>query len=149
MGTRGTIPQPIHTLCAEAFDPFGDSLRRHVELTRGGGLAQPFFNNPPHHGLSTFGRQRSILVSVHSVPRESLFVWRHQRSRPGPNGQPPESSHLERRTIFVAAGKNGDSRTIPLMVDANAALNGVLPSSGRIFPISPNAVRLSWEHITA
>src|SRR5271165_7004869 len=96
MGTRGTIPQPIHTLCAEAFDPFGDSLRRHVELTRGGGLAQPFFNNPPHHGLSTFGRQRSILVSVHSVPRESLFVWRHQRSRPGPNGQPPESSQLER-----------------------------------------------------
>ena len=29
-------------------------------------------------------------------PRESLLVWQHQRSRPGPNGQPPESSQLAR-----------------------------------------------------
>jgi len=66
------IPQTTHTFCAEAFDPFGDSLRRDVELTRGSGMAQPFFNNTAHHSLSTFGRQRRILVSVHSVPRESL-----------------------------------------------------------------------------
>jgi hypothetical protein len=67
-GAVRTDPQSIHTLCAEALNPFGDSLRRGVELARGSGMAQPPFNNTAHHGLSTFGRQRRILVSVHSVP---------------------------------------------------------------------------------
>ena len=66
------IPQTTHTFCAEAFDPLGDNLRRDIELARASGLAQSSFNNTAHHGFSTFRRQRSILVSVHSVPRESL-----------------------------------------------------------------------------
>ena len=76
-----------------------------VELARGCGLAEPSFNNTAHHGLSTFGRQRRILVSVHSIPRESLCVWRHQRSRLRSNGQPPESSQLARsqRAVGIAA----------------------------------------------
>ena len=37
-------------------------------LDRGGGVAQPTFNNASHHGLSTFRRQRRVLVNVHSVP---------------------------------------------------------------------------------
>jgi hypothetical protein len=37
-----------------------------------GELAQPAVNHTSHHGLSTFGRQGSILVGVHSVLRESL-----------------------------------------------------------------------------
>ncbi|MEA2540494.1 MAG: hypothetical protein QOH35_1860 [Acidobacteriaceae bacterium] len=35
-------------------------------------------------------------MGVHSVLRESLAFWRLQRSRSGPNGQPPESSQLDR-----------------------------------------------------
>ena len=38
------------------------------ELASGRGLAQPFLDHTAHHSLSTFGRQRRILVSVHSVP---------------------------------------------------------------------------------
>lgn len=34
-------------------------------------------------------------MGVHSVLRESLAFWRLQRSRSGPNGQPPESSQLD------------------------------------------------------
>ncbi len=32
-----------------------------------GGFAQPAFRHTSHHGLSTFRRQGSILVGVHSV----------------------------------------------------------------------------------
>ena len=35
-------------------------------------------------------------MGVHSVPRQIADVWRHQRSRSGPNGQPPEGSQLAR-----------------------------------------------------
>ena len=35
-------------------------------------------------------------MGVHSVLRESLRFGKHQGSRFGPNGQPPESSHLAR-----------------------------------------------------
>src|SRR5947207_14936408 len=106
MRSRRAIPQTIDAFGAEAFDPFGDGLRRGVELARGRDLAQPTINHATHHGLSTFRRQGSILVGVHSVLRESLVVWRLQRSRPGPNGQPPESSHLaacNARTFGVPA----------------------------------------------
>src|SRR6516225_8810582 len=32
-------------------------------------------------------------------PPRIALSWRHQRSRSGPNGQPPESSHLEQSNI--------------------------------------------------
>jgi hypothetical protein len=59
-------------LRGSALDPFGDRLGRGVELARRGGLAQPAIHHRTYHGLSTFGRQARILVSVHSVLRESL-----------------------------------------------------------------------------
>jgi hypothetical protein len=43
-----------------------------VELSSGGGLAEPAINDRPHHLLSTFRGQPGILVGVHSVLRESL-----------------------------------------------------------------------------
>ena len=63
-------------------------------------------NNALKHGRYTadaIARRRYISMLdlsfqevVHSVLRESHDVWQHQRSRSGPNGQPPESSELER-----------------------------------------------------
>jgi hypothetical protein len=50
------LKQLTKRMRAETLDPFGNSLRRHVELACGGSLAQPIFNNASHHGLSTFGR---------------------------------------------------------------------------------------------
>ena len=49
------------------LDPLGNYLRRDVELTRGRGLAQATLHHSAHHGLSTFRRQRRILVDVHLV----------------------------------------------------------------------------------
>jgi hypothetical protein len=85
--------QAIHTFRAEPLDPFGNGLWRSVELACSRCRAQPTIHYRPHHLLSTFRREASILVRVHSVPANRL-VWRLQRSPPGPNGQPPGSSHL-------------------------------------------------------
>ncbi len=59
--------------CAEALDPFGHCLRPSVELACGSGLAQSAIHHGTNHSLSTFWRQVPILVSVHSVLRESLL----------------------------------------------------------------------------
>ena len=53
-------------------DPFTDSLWYRVELAGCGGFAQSAIHHGADHGLSTFRRQASILVRVHSVLRESL-----------------------------------------------------------------------------
>src|SRR5690606_1020782 len=66
------ISQPIDAFSLEAPDPFGDGLRRAVEPARGGSLAEPALQDGAHHLLSTFRGQQGILVSVHSVLRESL-----------------------------------------------------------------------------
>ena len=74
-------------------------------------LAQPVVHNGADHVLSTFGREASIVVGVHSVPRRIVEVWRHQRSRSGPNGQPPESSQLvwsTSRKCLVEPGRKGE-----------------------------------------
>jgi hypothetical protein len=47
-------------------------------------------------------------------PPRIASVWRHQRSRPGPNGQPPESSHLvplAQARAHDGRGCDGDKRT--------------------------------------
>src|SRR5215813_13366468 len=66
------ITQPIHAFFAEAFDPFGDRLRRGVELASGSRVALHAIHHGAHHLLSTFRGQAGILVGVHSVLRESL-----------------------------------------------------------------------------
>jgi hypothetical protein len=37
----GAIAQTFDTFSTEPFDPFGDRLRRGIELARGGGLLSP------------------------------------------------------------------------------------------------------------
>ncbi len=64
--------QTLDAVLAEAADPFGDRLRRGVEPTRHSSLAETALHNSANHLLSTFRRQTSILVSVHSGLRESL-----------------------------------------------------------------------------
>ena len=41
MWSRGAITQPFDTFRAEPLDPFGNGLRRRVELVGRVGLAQP------------------------------------------------------------------------------------------------------------
>src|SRR4029450_2972533 len=54
-------------------------------------------------------------------PPRIASVWRHQRSRPEPNGQPPESSHLEHaRKGLEAIEAIGARRFIPLFNDVIA-----------------------------
>src|SRR5882757_7899782 len=93
-GPGGAVAQTIDTACAEPFAPFGDRLRCGVELARGGGFAQSRFHTP-HHGLSTFRRQGSILVAVHLVSPRNTEASQPQLPRFGPDGQPPERPHLE------------------------------------------------------
>src|SRR6202165_2243899 len=93
-GSGGAILQSIHAFCAEPLNPFGHDLGRYVELARGRSLAQAAFGNTAHHRLSTFGRQRRILVAVHLVSPRNTEASQPQLPRFGPDGQPPERPHL-------------------------------------------------------
>jgi integrase len=58
--------------------------------------------------------------------------------------------NLEARTAYLADTKNGHSRSVPLTSQAMAAIPPKPTStsnSDRVFPISPNAVRLAWERL--
>jgi integrase len=54
----------------------------------------------------------------------------------------------ERRSLLIKKTKNGHARTIPLTVEAVRILEQ-LPKGrfGRLFPITGNAFRLSWERL--
>jgi integrase len=55
---------------------------------------------------------------------------------------------VQRRSLLIPETKNGDSRVIPLSRQAIAVLN-LLPRTGqKVFPVSANAVRLSWTRLT-
>src|SRR5947208_6677521 len=94
MRSGGAVAQPIHTFCAEPLDPFGDRLGGGIELMGRVGRAQSAFHDTAHHGLSTFGRQRRILVAVHLVSPWNTEALQPQLPRFGPDGQPPERPHL-------------------------------------------------------
>src|ERR1700682_6573656 len=96
MRSGRTVAQPFHAFCAEPLNPFGHDLGRYVELARGRSLAQAAFGNTAHHRLSTFGRQRRILVAVHLVSPWNTEASQPQLPRFGPDGQPPERPQLER-----------------------------------------------------
>jgi len=55
----------------------------------------------------------------------------------------------ESRTAKIRETKNGDPRTIPLSKSALAVLEDCAPSTGLVFPISANALRLAWERTKA
>src|SRR5882724_4697140 len=94
MGLGGAIVHPLHTFCAEPLHPFGDGLGRGVELVGRVGLAQPTFHHASGHRLSTFRRQRRILVDVHLVSPWNTEASQPQLPRFRPDGQPPERPKL-------------------------------------------------------
>lgn len=56
---------------------------------------------------------------------------------------------LERRTLHIPHTKNGHARTIPLSSAAVDVLASLEPAEdGRLFPMTPNAVRLAWDKLT-
>src|SRR6266849_2431748 len=96
MRSGRAVAQPCHAFRVEPMDPFGHDLGRYVELARGRSLAQAGFGYTAHHRLSTFGRQRRILVAVHLVSPWNTEASQPQLPRFRPDGQPPERPHLER-----------------------------------------------------
>jgi len=82
------------------------------------------------HLLSTFWGQAGIVVSVHSVPRCEVGVLQLQLPRSGPNGQPPESSHLEQDGRRLGpVGKSCEKLRSPggaLLVEDHGVANSTL-----------------------
>ncbi|GGF07586.1 hypothetical protein GCM10007285_39370 [Stappia taiwanensis] len=58
-----------------------------------------------------------------------------------------ENIDLKARTAAIHQTKNGHARTVPLSAAAVAILNTFHSRSGAVFPISANALRLSWERV--
>jgi integrase len=54
---------------------------------------------------------------------------------------------LKARTAAIHQTKNGHARTVPLSVAAVAILKAFEPRRGLVFPISANALRLSWDRM--
>src|SRR5215831_4535003 len=102
MGPGGAITQSLNTFCAEPFDPFGYRFRCRVELLSRVGLAQPALDHASDHRLSTFGRQRRILVDVHLVSPWNTEASQPQLPRFRPDGQPPERPKLTHPTKMLA-----------------------------------------------
>src|SRR6478672_6970525 len=99
MRSRRAVAQAINAFCAEPLDPFGHGFRCRVELICRVGLAQPALDHALHHRLSTFGRQRRILVDVHLVSPWNTEASQPQLPRFRPDGQPPERPKLTHPTI--------------------------------------------------
>ena len=54
---------------------------------------------------------------------------------------------LARQTLLIPETKNGCSRVIPLSREAVAILKRIPKTRDRVFPISANALRLSWARL--
>jgi hypothetical protein len=65
--------QSLDAFFVEPLDPFANGLRGCVKLPRNSRLAHATIHYSTNHEASTFRGQRSILVGVHSVLRESLW----------------------------------------------------------------------------
>src|SRR5262249_49496965 len=63
------------------------------------------FHHASHHCLSTFRRQRRILVDVHLVSPSKTEASQPQLPRFRPDGQPPERSHLATATRGLVTRK--------------------------------------------
>lgn len=64
-----------------------------------------------------------------------------------------ENVNLDRRIAFLPSTKNGESRTVPLSSRAVAVLKEVQEKAraidGRVFPVTPNALKKAWNRATA
>lgn len=54
---------------------------------------------------------------------------------------------LDRKMLTVRQGKNGHARTIPLSTDAASVLRSLRSDTDHPFPVSANALRLSWDRL--
>jgi integrase len=54
---------------------------------------------------------------------------------------------LRTRTIRLHRTKNGEPRVVQLSPQAVAVPSSLSKSDDRVFPVSPNAVRLAWERL--
>lgn len=54
---------------------------------------------------------------------------------------------LRRGTAYLPRTKNGRPRTVPLSPEARDVLEGLSQRHGRVFPMSPDAVRHAWERL--
>lgn len=54
---------------------------------------------------------------------------------------------VQRRLLIVPGAKNGHSRTIPLTLTAVATLKSTAETNEKVFPITPNALRLAWDRL--
>src|SRR3954469_12698951 len=99
MRSRRAVAEPLAPSRAETLAPFGARLRRRIEQVSRTDLAQPTLDHASHHRLSTFGRQRRILVDVHLVSPWNTEASQPQLPRFRPDGQPPERPNLGRVLI--------------------------------------------------
>jgi integrase len=54
---------------------------------------------------------------------------------------------LEGRTVFLRNTKNGDPRTVPLSPRAIEIIGSMPRTGDKVFPMTPNALRLAWERL--
>src|SRR5215211_145802 len=95
MGSRGAIYQTCYTFGFEACHPLAHRTRADT-CGYCDGLRRLPAQHLHHNSLSTAQRQAGILMDVHPVLRGITEVSQPQFPRPGPDGQPVESSQLER-----------------------------------------------------
>ncbi len=55
---------------------------------------------------------------------------------------------LDRHTLHIPETKNGHPRTVPLSPEAIQVLGSVARDDERVFPTTPNALRLAWKRLT-
>lgn len=58
-----------------------------------------------------------------------------------------DNINLKHRTAYLPDTKNGNSRTVPLSSKAVAVISNLDKARAHLFPISDNAIRLSWDKL--
>ena len=58
-----------------------------------------------------------------------------------------DNINLKNRTAYLPDTKNGSSRTVPLSSKAVAVIGNLDKSQAHLFPVSDNAIRLSWDKL--
>ena len=55
--------------------------------------------------------------------------------------------NFDDRTAYLEDTKNGEDRYVPLSIKVIELLSSIKQSNNLVFPVSSNAVRLSWERL--
>jgi hypothetical protein len=96
MGPRWSVLQACQPLTAISINPLPNGPRADANGF-GDGLRRLPARNLPYNPLSTTRRKPGILMDVHPVLPRIAEASQLQLPRPGPDGQPTESSQLVRR----------------------------------------------------